>query len=208
MADHYNEGAHVVSMDDEDVGVVFRVDEDVLLVHVPDSERELRVPYNVIDEAASTPDRVVIQGALGELGPHSDKDARVTEPGDTQTLRLVGEEAIAHVHEVDRGRLVIDKRVEMVPHEAKVDVGTDKIDIDRVPINEEVDTPPSTRQEGDTLIVPVIEEVLVVTKRYRVVEEVRVRKHRDVETRTFNEELKREVVDVREIDEEGDVVDR
>lgn len=208
MADQYNEGAQVVSMDDEDVGVVFRVDQDVLLVHVPDSDSELRVPYNVIDEATSTPDRVVIQGALGELGPHTSKDARVTEPGDTQTLRLVGEEAVAHVHEIDRGRLVIDKRVELVPHEAQVDVGTDQVEIERVPINQEVDTPPSTRQEGDTLIVPVIEEVLVVTKRYRVVEEVRVRKYRDVETRTFNEELKREVVDVREIDEEGEVIDR
>lgn len=112
------------------------------------------------------------------------------------------------MHEVDRGRLLIDKHVEMVPHEAAIDVGTDRVEVDRIPVNEEVDTPPQIREEGDTLIVPVVEEVLVVTKRYRILEEVRVTKYRDVRTETFHEELKREVVTVTEEDPEGNPVDR
>jgi uncharacterized protein (TIGR02271 family) len=208
MAGQYTEGANVVSLDGYDVGTVAKVEEDGLIVRLPESGDELRVPFDVIDEVASAPDRIVIQGAVGDLRATGTGNRRVNEPGDKQTLPLVAEEAIAHVHEVDRGRLVIDKRVEMVPHEAKVDVGSDKVDIERVPVNQEVASPPSTRQEGDTLIVPVVEEVLVVTKRYRIVEEIHVRKYRDVETRTFQEELKREVVDIREIDQEGEIVDR
>jgi uncharacterized protein (TIGR02271 family) len=146
----------------------------------------------------------VIQGAVGDvLEPRMGIDEHQTE-----SFGLVAEEAIAHVHEVDRGRLLIDKTVEMVPHQANVDVGTDRVHVERVPVNEEVDAPPQVRQEGDTLVVPVIEEVLVVTKRYRIIEEVRVTKYRDVRTETFDEELKREVVTVTEEDAEGNVIDR
>src|SRR5690606_37384862 len=124
------------------------------------------------------------------------------------SFALTAEEAIAHVHEVDRGRLLFAKHAVMVPPAAAVAVGTDRVAVDRTPVYEEVDTPPQIREEGDTLIVPVVEEVLVVTKRYRILEEVRVTKYRDVRTETFHEELKREVVTVTEEDPEGNPVDR
>lgn len=207
MANRYTGGASVVSMDGYDVGTVERVDDDYLVVRLRNSPRSMRVPFDVIDNEASTNDRIVIQGAVGDLEA-SRTNPRITEPGDGVTLPLVGEEAIAHVREVSRGRVVVDKHVEMVPHEARIDVGTDRVDVERVAVNQEVDEPPSTRQEGDTLIVPVVEEVLVVTKRYRIIEEVHVHKYRDVQTETFQEDLKREVVDVREIDENDQIVER
>lgn len=210
MNDRYNTGASVVSMDGMDLGEVDHVDSDGLIVRLHDGSREMHVPFDVVDEGASAADRVVLQGAIEGIDDPVDPvdKPRVEEPGDTETLSLVGEEAIAHVHEVDRGKLVIDKRVETVSHEANVDVGTDRVEVNRVPVNEEVDSPPEVRQDGDTLIVPVIEEVLVVTKRYRIVEEVHVQKIRDIETRTFTENLRREVVDIQEIDEHGDPVER
>ena len=208
MSKQYSRGAKVVSLDGVDVGTVEQVDDDGVHVLLADSDKTMFVPYEVIDDEASTTERVVVQGAVSEDVEPSPMNASVTQPGDHHTLPLIAEEAIAHVHEVDRGKLIIDKRVEMVPHEAKVDVGTDRVEIERVPINKEVETAPETRQEGDTLIVPVIEEVLVVTKRFRIIEEVHVRKVRDVETQTFQEELRREVVDIEERDAEGEIVDR
>ncbi|HWV23395.1 MAG TPA: YsnF/AvaK domain-containing protein [Thermomicrobiales bacterium] len=207
MADRYATGARVVSLDGVELGEVDHVDREGLIVRLHDGGREMRVPFDVIDEGASTEDRVVVQGAIEGDGA-AVTNPRVEEPGDSQTLRLVGEEAIAHVREADRGKVVISKHVETFPHEANVDVGTDRVEVERVPVNEEVDVAPEVRQEGDTLIVPVIEEVLVVTKRYRIVEEVHVRKVRDIETKTFTEDLRREVVDVREIDEHGEEVER
>lgn len=204
----YNPGARVVSLDGQDVGTV----EDLtgagsdaqLVVRLVDGDRTMLVPYSVIDVERSDEDLVVIQGAVGDL---LDTQMDIGQH-DTQTFALSAEEAIAHVHEVDRGRVLIDKTVEMVPHEAAVDVGNDRVEVERVPVDEEVDTPPATRQEGDTLIVPVVEEVLVVTKRYRIIEEVRVTKYRDITTERFQEELKREVVTVTEEDAEGNIVER
>lgn len=203
MARHFTPGASIVSMDGYDIGTLERIDKDGLIVRLPDDQRLMRVPFDVIDDASSTEDRILIQGAVTD----HQRSGRA-EPGEGNTLPLVAEEAIAHVREVDRGKLLIDKRVEVVPHQAKVDVGTDRVEIERIPVDEEMDASPETRQEGDTLIVPVIEEVLVVTKRYRVVEEIHIRKFRDVETRTLEEELKREVVEIREVDEEGRPVKR
>ncbi len=204
----FNTGAQVVSLDGHDVGVVEQLSGEGadahLIVRLADGDRTMMVPYNVIDADRSTEDRVVIQGAVGDL-----LDPRMrTDEHEARSFGLVAEEAIAHVHEVDRGRVIIDKTVEMVPHQADVDVGTDRVEVERVPVNQEMDAPPQVREEGDTLIVPVVEEVLVVTKRYRVIEEVRVTKYRDIRTESFEEELKREVVTVTEEDAEGHVIDR
>jgi uncharacterized protein (TIGR02271 family) len=136
------------------------------------------------------------------------------EPGlgidarESRSIGLAAEEAIAHVHEADRGRVRIDKTVEIVPHEAAIDVGTDRVEVERVAVDQQVDAPPKVRQEGDTLVVPVVEEVLVVTKRYRIIEEVRVTRYRDIQTETFREDLRREVVTVTEEDAEGNIIDR
>ncbi|HLU36627.1 MAG TPA: DUF2382 domain-containing protein [Thermomicrobiales bacterium] len=204
----FNTGARVVSLDGQEIGVVEELagegSDAHLVVRLSDGDRTMMVPYDVIDTAQSNEDHVVIQGAVGDLlAP-----PMAVDDHERQSFGLTAEEAIAHVHEVDRGRLLIDKHVEMVPHEAAIDVGTDRVEVDRIPVNEEVDTPPQIREEGDTLIVPVVEEVLVVTKRYRILEEVRVTKYRDVRTETFHEELKREVVTVTEEDPEGNPVDR
>jgi len=204
----FSPGARVVSLDGRDVGTFESMagqgSEARMVVRLPDGDRTMMVPYALIDTGHSTSDLVVIQGAVGDM---LEPGLSVDEHQGT-SFGLVAEEAVAHVHEVDRGKVVIEKRVEMVPHEARVDVGTDRVDVERVAVGEEYDAPPQVRQEGDTLVVPVVEEVLVVTKRYRVIEEVRVTKYRDVETETFHEELQREVVTVREEDAEGNVVDR
>lgn len=204
----FNEGARVVSLDGQDIGTVESVtgegSEAQVVVRLRDDDRTMMVPYSVIDAGRSDENLVVIQGAVGDL---LDTQMPVGDH-ETQTFSLSAEEALAHVHEVDRGRVLIDKTVELVPHEAAVEVGNDRIEVQRVPVDHEVDTPPEIRQEGDTLVVPVVEEVLVVTKRYRIIEEVHVTKHRDITTETFHEELRREVVTVTEEDAEGNVVER
>ena len=48
------------------------------------------------------------------------------------------------------------------------------VTVERVPINQIVAEAPPSRQEGDTLIVPVLEEVLVTEKRLMLKEEIRI----------------------------------
>lgn len=58
------------------------------------------------------------------------------------------------------------------------------VEVRRVPVNRDVDKAPPVRRRGDLLIVPVLEEVLVIEKRLRLREELHLRqltKQRNVE---------------------------
>jgi len=114
------------------------------------------------------------------------------------TFSLSEEELVATTHDVETGRVVIRKRVETVPHEMPVDVRRDDVEIERVAMDMDIDESPGVRQEGETTIVPVVVEVLVVQKKLRLVEEIRITKRRLIEKETVREDLRREVVDVDE----------
>jgi len=74
--------------------------------------------------------------------------------------------------------------------------------LERVSINEVVEKAPAVRQEGDTVIIPVLEEVLVVEKRLVLKEEIRIRRreviehvHEPVQLRSEEVSLARAAVD-------------
>ena len=66
------------------------------------------------------------------------------------------------------------KRVHEDEEVLDVPVQTEAIEVERVPVGRWIDAPADVRHEGDTTVYPVVEEVLVVEKRLRLVEEVRV----------------------------------
>ena len=96
--------------------------------------------------------------------------------------------------EVDRGGYRISKRVETRQQMVDEVLKSDHVEIERRSINTAIadDAIPRVRQEGDTLIVPVIEEVLITVKRLVLVEEVRITRiqqtHRNPQTVTLREE--------------------
>ena len=55
------------------------------------------------------------------------------------------------------------------------------MEIDRTPIGRQVDRVPPIIDEGDTVVIPIVEEVLVVERRLLLKEEVRVRRVRSTE---------------------------
>ncbi|MGI8743084.1 MAG: DUF2382 domain-containing protein [Bryobacteraceae bacterium] len=52
-------------------------------------------------------------------------------------------------------------------------------DVERVPVKRMLDQPVEIRQEGDTLIIPLMEEVLVVEKRLMLREELHIKRRRE-----------------------------
>jgi stress response protein YsnF len=52
----------------------------------------------------------------------------------------------------------------------------EQVEIERVAINRVIDEPVSIRHEGDTTIIPLLEEVLVIEKRLVLREEVHIKK--------------------------------
>ena len=59
----------------------------------------------------------------------------------------------------------------------------DEVQVERVQVDRPVEGPVEVRYEGDTMIIPVLEEVLVVQKRLVLKEEIRVTRRR-IETRS------------------------
>ena len=90
-------------------------------------------------------------------------------------IPVVAEQLEIERRVVDRGRVVITKQVEeRTEHVALDPLWHDDVDVERVTKGHFVETPPVPRYEGDTLVLPVVEEVLVVEKRLRLREEVRI----------------------------------
>ena len=71
--------------------------------------------------------------------------------------------------------------IRTVPEERSVvlheEVRHENVDVVRVAVNREVPEMPPIRTEGDLMIVPVVEERLVVEKRLVLVEELHLRRH-------------------------------
>jgi uncharacterized protein (TIGR02271 family) len=78
---------------------------------------------------------------------------------------------------VVRVRKLVHEREETVDRS----VTRETVRVERVPINRVVEGPIEARQEGDTLIIPVLEEVLVVERRLVLKEEVRIVRQRVTE---------------------------
>ncbi len=76
----------------------------------------------------------------------------------------------------------------------------EKIEVERVTVNQFVDAPPPVRYEGDVMIMPLLEEVLVVEKRLVLREEVRISKRRETVNKPQQIVLRREDVTVERIE--------
>jgi uncharacterized protein (TIGR02271 family) len=115
------------------------------------------------------------------------------------------EEALkVHTSPVETGRV----RVRKIVHEREEVVDPplmrDEVIIERVPINRVVEGPVSARTEADTLIIPLLEEVLVVEKRLLLKEEVRITTRRVETHRPQRVTLRREEAAVERSNRQGD----
>lgn len=102
------------------------------------------------------------------------------------------------VHEMVRGRVVVRRRIETIETQVPVDVRREHATVERRSMNRPIETAPAPYWDGHTLVVPVIEEEIVVQRRLILREELRV----TIESETIHDEIptttRREVVDVTE----------
>ena len=80
----------------------------------------------------------------------------------------------------------------------------ESIEVERVPLDRWVEGPVPVRQEGDTMIVTLLEEVVVVETRLRATEEVRITRRRDVERHSQTVTLRREEAVIERVSAAGD----
>ncbi len=84
---------------------------------------------------------------------------------------------------VSKRRVVTGRvRVSTVTHEREklVDelLTQESVEIERTPIGRPIETAPDIREEGETIVIPIVEEVLVVERRLFLKEEIRIRRAR------------------------------
>lgn len=93
-------------------------------------------------------------------------------------LPLVEERIAVDKREVETGRVRVRTETEQRQEWVRETLLREEAVIERVEVGREVDAPPEPRWEGEILVVPLVEEILVVQKRYRVTEELRITKAR------------------------------
>ena len=96
----------------------------------------------------------------------------------------------------------LTRRVHETTEEVTVPVQHDEVQVERVPLNQTLPAgapTPTTRYEGDTLIIPVLREVAVVETRLLLVEELRVTKQQVTTQHTEAVHLRREEITTERI---------
>lgn len=91
-----------------------------------------------------------------------------------KVVPVIEETAVVYKEQVVTDRVRLHKRVHEDQQVLDIPIRTESLDVERVPVGRWIEKSPAVRQEGDTTVYPVVEEVLVVEKRLRLVEEVRV----------------------------------
>ena len=99
-----------------------------------------------------------------------------------EILPLVEETATIQKREVVTGKVRVRTVTDTAEELARANLQSDSVEVTRVPIDQVVDTAPEIRTEGDLTIVPVLKEVLVVTKQLVLKEELHIRRRVGTET--------------------------
>ena len=106
----------------------------------------------------------------------------MTEDADLkQTIPIIEEHAIVERHEVQTDHVRVRTVVEEKQTDVVARIAREELIVERRRVEREVAIAPPPVEEGDTLIVSVVEERLVVEKRLFVIEELVVRRVAHVE---------------------------
>ena len=98
-------------------------------------------------------------------------------PPDELVIPIIAEEVHIDKHWVETGRVRITKVINQAETNIDELLAQEQIEIQRIPMDQLVLEKPQPRYEGDTLIIPRVEEELVIEKRFRLKEEIHVIKH-------------------------------
>ena len=114
-----------------------------------------------------------------------------------RVIPVIAEQVVVSKRMVETGKVRISKKVSEEQTPVSIPLVHEEYDVERVPVNEVVDTPPAAmRQEGDVTIIPVLREVMVVLKRYEIVEEIRITKRKTESTNTQQVSLRKEEINI------------
>ena len=161
----------------------------------PEAEADRAPAREGTTDAEATPTRSAATALpAGDTGA---PDGRVADGGETRVaVPLVREDLVAQRSAEQVGTVHLRKGVETLERAFEVPVSHDEVIVEHIPADQ-IDTN-NARAGANELLIPIMEEQLVVQKRMVVKEYVRVRKRQVVEQRQVREPVRREVLSVEE----------
>ncbi len=117
----------------------------------------------------------------------------------TSKIALVEERLKVGVQLVETGTVQVHKKVITEEVTQEVPVVSEEIKVEHKPINQYIENVPAIRVEGDTTIISVVKEVLVVEKRLMLVEELHLTKTQIASTATVTETLRKETIEINRL---------
>ncbi len=154
------------------------------------------VPADVLQVSPDGSYYLPVDQAMVDRKLAAQRRARKGKYTPVAVVPVITEELDVQKREVTTGGVRLTKHVQ--EREELVDEPgfSEEIEVEHVPINRTVSRVPSTRYEGDTMVIPLVEEELVVQKRLVLREEIRVTKYRREFRNPQRVTLRREEVDV------------
>jgi stress response protein YsnF len=91
-------------------------------------------------------------------------------------IPLFEELAAVAKHRIVTGKVQISTVTREYEHVIDEMLRHERVEIERSPIDKRIDAMPAVREEGDTIIIPIVEETLVMERSLVLKEEIRVRR--------------------------------
>lgn len=195
---HSDRADHVTVFDSEGVRgtlpahTLHQADDRVLITF--DQDRRIQVPLDMLHRREDG--SYVLPMSLRALHDTAVSQQREGDDNIVAVIPVVVEEARVAKRQVETGRVRIRKTVHTAEEQVDVPLLRDKVHVRRVPVERYLEKPVAPHHRGDTLVIPVMEEVLVVQKRLLLREEIHVTTVREQIQHQESVTLQREEVTV------------
>jgi uncharacterized protein (TIGR02271 family) len=140
----------------------------------------------------------------------NEPDVKPSEAGTADAvLPLTEEELRVARREVITGRVRVRTVTDVTDEFVRAELEGEHVDVERVPVDKLVEPraePPQVRTEGNVTILPVLEEVLVVEKRLRIKEELRISRRRTAELAEIPVTVRMQRAVIERLNGEGEII--
>jgi len=165
----------------------------------PDNEQEIYSYYGLDRSTSASPTGLApgeSTAATGGYTTDTTTNYDTGTSGNTESVRLHEEELQVGKRQVEAGNVRLRKVVNTEHQEVPVELRTEEVEIERVPVSDATATSDSDVFEEEEINVPVTREEPVVAKEVRTTGEVRLNKNVQTQTETVGGDVRSEDVDV------------
>ena len=125
------------------------------------------------------------------------------DPLDQVVIPLHAEEVSIGKRQVATGRVKVSTVTQARDALVEQLLQSERVEVERVPVGKVINAAPEVRTEDDTIIIPIVEETMVVQRQLVLKEEVRIRRIRETQNYQEHVLLRRQEVVITRVPEDN-----